>query len=315
MRAAKYLQIDKNILQEGRKFEFNIFISLNLKKEINYFKKAGAGVTNDEMSVIDTQELLYVKESEYAAYEFFKNNGKTDSTDMKIRKTVSFNEKTTDIYKNASSILNNLFSDPETLGNYESSKVVVNNIVETILDDKFTIKSLMSIATHDYYTHTHSINVAIYSLSLGSFLGFREEVLSELGESALLHDLGKSKIDKEIINKNGQLTDEEFKEIKKHPALGHAIGLKLGIKKRNVLQGIRHHHEKINGSGYPFGMRGENIPEFARIIGICDIFDALTSKRSYKEPMSSFEALILMKTKMKYEIDMTLLADMIKMFR
>jgi HD-GYP domain-containing protein (c-di-GMP phosphodiesterase class II) len=172
----------------------------------------------------------------------------------------------------------------------------------------------MRIATYDYYTHTHSINVAIYALSLGSFLNFKSDELSELGEAALLHDLGKSKVDTSIINKNGKLSDKEFQEIKKHPALGYTIGLKLGIKNRKVLEGIRHHHEKMNGTGYPFGMRGESIPYYARIIAICDIFDALTSKRSYKESMSSFEAFLLMKTKMKGELDTELLNNMIKMF-
>ncbi|WP_294966109.1 HD domain-containing phosphohydrolase [Sulfurimonas sp.] len=137
----------------------------------------------------------------------------------------------------------------------------------------------MNIATHDYYTHTHYINVSIYALSLGSFLGLKADEISELGEAALLHGLGKSKIDVDIINKSTKLSDEEFKEVKKHPTLGYTLGLKLGIKNRNVLEGIRHHNEKMNGKGYPFGLRGENIPYYARIIGICDIFDALGTKR------------------------------------
>ena len=161
-------------------------------------------------------------------------------------------------------------------------------MVGTILHDDYAIKSLMSIATHDYYTHTHSINVAIYALSLGSFMKLKPDALSELGEAALLHDLGKSKIDAAIINKNGKLTDQEYAEMKKRPSLGYTIGLKLGIKNRKILEGIRHHHEKMDGTGYPFRMRGEAIPYYARIIGLCDIFDALTSRRSYKEPMVPF---------------------------
>ncbi|MFT5836109.1 MAG: HD-GYP domain-containing protein (c-di-GMP phosphodiesterase class II) [Sulfurimonas sp.] len=315
MKGTKYIGIDKSILQEGRKFKFNIYISSNLKKEMNSFKKAQEVVTNDEMSIIDKKELLYIKETDNAAYKYLKEVLLRESKEIKVPKTISFNEKTSSMYNNATNILNNLFNNPEGLGNYEGSKEVVNSMVETILDDKFTIKSLMNIATHDYYTHTHSINVSIYALSLGSFLDLKVEELSALGEAALLHDLGKSKIDVDIINKSAELSDEEFKEVKKHPTLGYTLGLKLGIKNRNVLEGIRHHHEKMNGKGYPFGMRGKNIPYYARIIGICDIFDALTSTRSYKEAMTAFEALVLMKTKMNKEIDMTLLAAMIKMFR
>jgi HD-GYP domain-containing protein (c-di-GMP phosphodiesterase class II) len=192
---------------------------------------------------------------------------------------------------------------------------VVSDLVDTILVDNFTLKSLLVIASHDYYTHTHSINVAIYALSLGSFLGLQKETLAELGEAALLHDLGKSKIDPAIINKNGKLTDKEFKEVQKHSDLGYAVGLKLGIKNKNVLDGIRHHHEKMDGSGYPLGLKGKEIPLFARIIGACDIFDALTSRRSYKEPMTTFETLKLMKTTMKEHLDVRLLDKMISMFK
>lgn len=212
-------------------------------------------------------------------------------------------------------MLANLFNNPEALGNYEASKAVVEDMTGIISDNKFSIKYLMNITTHDYYTHTHSINVTIYALSLGSYLRLKKEVLNELGEAALLHDLGKSKIDPAIINKNAKLTDEEFAQMKQHPSLGYTIALKLGIKNRNVLEGIRHHHEKMDGSGYPFRMRGENIPLFARIVGMCDIFDALTSKRSYKEAMSTFEALSLMKKTMKEHIDSNLLLKMIEMFR
>jgi putative nucleotidyltransferase with HDIG domain len=173
----------------------------------------------------------------------------------------------------------------------------------------------MKIATHDYYTHTHSINVAIYALSLGSFLGFNEVELEELGEAALLHDLGKSKIASEIINKKGKLTIQEFEIIKKHPNYGVSLGLKLGIKNKKILEGIKYHHEKMDGSGYPSGLYRDEIPLYAKIIGICDIFDALTSQRSYKRAMTSFEALKLMKVDMNKHLDIKLLNQMILMFK
>ena len=315
MDTIEYHIIDKSIIQEGASLEFNIFIAFGSKRKMHCFKKYGEFLTSEEKKTIDTKHLLYVTSSEYIAYEHFKKSLESSSEEFTSVKKVSFADKSTSIYKNASGILNNLFSDPDTLGNYEASKEIVNDIVGTILHDDFTIKSLMSIATHDYYTHTHSINVAIYSLSLGSFLKLEKSELSELGEAALLHDLGKSKVDANIINKNGTLTDVEFKEIKNHPALGFRQGVKLGIKNKKVLAGIRHHHEKMDGSGYPFAMKGEDIPYYSRIICVCDIFDALTSQRSYKESISSFEAFRLMKTTMKSELDLKVLNKMIEMFR
>jgi HD-GYP domain-containing protein (c-di-GMP phosphodiesterase class II) len=103
--------------------------------------------------------------------------------------------------------------------------------------------------------------------------------------------------------------------MKKHPVHGVSLCLKLGIKNKNILDGIKYHHEKKNGTGYPIGLSGDEIPLYAMMIGICDIFDALTSKRSYKEAMTSFEALMLMKTQMKDELDIRLLKSMILMFK
>jgi HD-GYP domain-containing protein (c-di-GMP phosphodiesterase class II) len=131
--------------------------------------------------------------------------------------------------------------------------------------------------------------------------------------AAVLHDLGKSKIDYEIINKNGKLSDEEFAHMKCHPAFGHEIALKLGIDDERILSGIRHHHEKIQGGGYPDNLKGEQISYFARIIGVCDVFDALSTKRSYKDPMSSFESLLLMKQQMSEHLDMDIVNAFIKM--
>jgi HD-GYP domain-containing protein (c-di-GMP phosphodiesterase class II) len=310
--AAEYIPIDKNFIEEGIQLIFDLYVSLSSDIEaVSCIKESGSYLTGEDKTAIDNADTLYVHESEYADYEQFQKNFlNTSST-----RTVSISQQVSNLYANASNILNDLFANPETLGNYEASKEVVNDIVGVVLDNDFTIKSLLEIATHDYYTHTHSINVAIYALTLGNFLGLRQVQLSELGEAALLHDLGKSKIATDIINKNGKLTDEEFDEMKKHPNFGYTIGLKLGIKNKNILQGIRLHHEKLDGSGYPFGMQGRAIPLYARIISICDIFDALTSRRSYKDPMSTFDTLKLIKVQMGKHVDLEILQQMILMFR
>ena len=100
-----------------------------------------------------------------------------------------------------------------------------------------------------------------------------------------------------------------------HPSLGYTIGLKIGITNRKVLAGIKHHHEKMDGTGYPDGLLGNGIPLYARIVGLCDIFDALTSKRSYKDAMTTFEAVKLIKTKMNNHVDLKLLNSLLQMFR
>lgn len=335
MLSNKYIPINKIIIAEGTIFDFNLFLSTDSKNQIELFKNKNLVISTQDTISLDGKKTLYIDEAEHEKYKKYlqsimhivesdeKNNLEKlqnielikETLDEAVTKDIDFEEKSEVLYEGASEILDELFKNPETLGGYEKSKDVVNELVQCILDDNFTLKSLLSIAAHDYYTHTHSINVAIYSLSLGSYLKLDKISLAELGESALLHDLGKSKIDIKIINKNGKLTDEEFKKIQSHSALGYSIGVKMGIKNQKVLNGIRHHHEKMDGSGYPYGYSEFEIPLYARIVGICDIFDALTSRRSYKEPMSTYDAMKLMRSQMKNHIDLNLLNNMVSMFK
>lgn len=253
---------------------------------------------------------LYIRQSDLPSYNRFVD---------KLIQAVARNEqipitkKAAVIYRQASVILDEMFENPEELENIPKSKQVVNTFVNTILSDTHAIESMIKITAYDYYTHTHSINVCIYSLSLGSYLELTPIILEELGMSALLHDLGKSKVDSKITNKKGHLTDSEFEEMKHHPLYGYTIALKIGVRDCNILDGIRHHHEKLDGSGYPDGLIGKHLTLFARIIGVCDVFDAISTKRSYKDSMSSYDTLMLMKKTMQHHLDMELVDAFIRM--
>jgi HD-GYP domain-containing protein (c-di-GMP phosphodiesterase class II) len=255
-------------------------------------------------------EGLYISEEDEVLYrEYVARHLQSIAKNSDI----PIDQKAKIVYERATETIDAMFKNPESLENVKQAEDIVHTTLEMILNDGSTVESLMKITAHDYYTHTHSLNVSIYTLSLGAFLGIKGRDLEVLGMAAVLHDLGKSKIDYEIINKNGKLSDEEFAHMKCHPALGHEIALKLGIDDERVLSGIRHHHEKIQGGGYPDNLKGEQISYFARIIGVCDVFDALSTKRSYKDPMSSFESLLLMKQQMSEHLDMDIVNAFIKM--
>ncbi len=199
MIATKYLAIDKSVITEGMTFKFNIYIQSS-ETNMDCFKENGSTLNSDDKIIIDTQHALYVEETELSKYESFYKNFLLTQQELK---NIKLDNKPSALYANASNVLNELFANPELLSNYTSTKEVIQDMIDTILRDSFTIKSLMDIATHDYHTHTHSINVSIYALSLGAFMKMQPETLSELWESALLHDIGKSKIDSAILNKNG----------------------------------------------------------------------------------------------------------------
>ena len=141
-----------------------------------------------------------------------------------------------------------------------------------------------AIDAKDQYTHGHSTRVAEYSKRLAEMAGKDPNECDEIYFAALLHDVGKIGIPDHIINKEGRLTDEEFAAIKEHPVIGKRI--LLSISQSPYLSiGANYHHERYDGKGYPTGLKGEDIPEIARIIGVADAYDAMTSKRSYRDPI------------------------------
>ncbi|HHX77525.1 MAG TPA: HD-GYP domain-containing protein [Firmicutes bacterium] len=153
-----------------------------------------------------------------------------------------------------------------------------------------TIMSLTTaIDAKDSYTRGHSSRVAEYAVATAKVLGYNESQLDKIRYISLLHDAGKIGISEEILNKPSSLSNEEFQEMKRHPVIGGEI-----VKNVKMLEGgekiIRHHHERYDGKGYPDGIAGEEIPREARIIGVADSFDAMTSTRPYRKAMTPEEA-------------------------
>lgn len=310
MKQKKYKRIDKRLITEGSQIDFNLFLTNESKNAMTIFLQSDSAVDGNTKVKLREIEMLYISADEEERYQAYVDK---HLQSIARNSDIPTEQKARLIYEKAAETIDAMFNNPESLKNVENAQPVVNNFIDIILNDASAVESLMKITAHDYYTHTHSINVSIYTLSLGSFLGIQGKDLEVLGMAAILHDLGKSKIDYDIINKNGKLTDEEFAQMKNHPALGHEIALKLGIRDERILSGIRHHHEKIEGGGYPDKIKGDEISYFARIIGVCDVFDALSTKRSYKDPMSSFESFKLIKEQMNGHLDMGIVNSFIKM--
>lgn len=139
-----------------------------------------------------------------------------------------------------------------------------------------------AIDANDPYTAGHSRRVAQYAKMIASQMDFSPDEIDEVYYAGLIHDVGKLGLDNRIINKNGRLTDEEFAEIKRHPTLGYEILKDISVKGK-FADGAKCHHERIDGRGYPDGLNGEEISRLARIISVADAYDAMTSKRSYRD--------------------------------
>ena len=156
---------------------------------------------------------------------------------------------------------------------------------------KTTLYSIMyslaeTIEKRDPYTGGHARRVRDYSLQTGQELGLSDQALSELEIAAILHDIGKIGVDDDILRKKDKLTDVEYAAMKQHPVIGEEI-LRHVPGMKSIIPGVRHHHERYDGKGYPDGLQGEEIDMLARIISVTDTFDAMTSDRSYRERLDT----------------------------
>lgn len=308
---SSYALIDKRLIYVGDKLKFDLYRN-DYASHMSLYLQSNTVIDEEHKKFLMEIERLYVYKEQKSEYETFIEKRLQDTVE---NEEISLDDKRDIIYTSTAELTNSLYENPDALENVQRSKNIVEPIIQSIIYDDKAIKSFIKIIEYDYYTHTHSLNVSIYSLCLGSELGLSEEKLNALGSSALLHDLGKSSVDHDILNKAGLLNHAEFLEMKKHPSLGYEIALKIGIKDKNILDGIRHHHEKLDGKGYPDGLKGDEITLFPRIIAVCDVFDALTTRRSYKSAMKSYDAIYLMKTHMHKHLDMTLVNTFIRMLR
>jgi len=166
----------------------------------------------------------------------------------------------------------------------------VRDFTSQILNQGSLLANLADLRSQDDYTFAHSVNVCVLALMTGITLGFSQQDLDILGTGAMLHDLGKVSVPDWILNKPGKLSTDEFALIREHTVCGYELIRAAGNMNTAVSLTAYQHHENFDGSGYPKGISGDKIHEFAQITGICDRFDALTAERVYHRPFPPHEA-------------------------
>lgn len=180
---------------------------------------------------------------------------------------------------------------PDAKPDLRKAKQQIELIVDEIFAQKHLMVNMIDMKVFDDYTYYHSVNVAVLSIVLGVALKMDREELCNLGFAALLHDIGKVFINRDILNKAGKLTPAEFDEIKTHSLLG-CNHIKKGCGVANsTYMAILDHHEQYDGNGYPNGLKGDNISWYGRIISVADVYDALTSDRPYRKALLPSDAM------------------------
>lgn len=256
---------------------FNIYVYVN-GRYIHYLRP-GDTLKKEKIKYFETRnpKSLFIEKKEVKTYKTYIH--KCIQAD-----TVSSHQKARILRESSMSLIEELFESPDVERVVEESKDIVNHFVDLMNQDPKAMSHMLSLSSHDFYTYNHSLDVSILSLGLGSLVGLNGADLQELGEGALLHDIGKRNVDVSIITKSGTLSEEEWAIMRKHPQYGLLI-----INDMNVSDAIKaccfEHHESCLGNGYPQQLTHQEIHPYARIIAITDTYDALTTKRSYNEPL------------------------------
>lgn len=300
----------------GDIIDFNLYTVSDQNKDKKLLLSSGNIISEK----ITKFKLLYILTEDIAVYRdfiFSKENLIDPDLIENINATSIENELKEfilKIYNDATLAMYSILSNSENPDNLIKVDLIINYLLDFISNEYISLALIRDCMSRDYFIHTHSINVCLYSLYFGKFLGLNDSKLKNLGVASLLHDIGKSKVDFHILHKRRSLDENEYKAIKKHAEFGYYIARNLGINDPDILSGIKSHHEKMDGTGYPQKLLGENISLFAKIIGICDIFDAMSTEKTYRLKYTIKETLLSMKKNESKTLDQHILNQFILMF-
>ena len=216
-------------------------------------------------------------------------------------------QKAVIVYDNAEVIVKKVFRERPNRANVAMGKQLSNQMAALLTRDNVSLEALFALYSKDYKTFNHCVQVALLGMSFCRFLGWNAEEVADFGLGALFHDVGKNSIEDTILKKPGKLEKDEFELMKKHPLLGFHQLKKAEVMSPDQLKVVLSHHEAADGSGYPQGLRGHDIHKYARVGRIVDVFDALISKRPYKDAVPRDDALSIMSGDMRKGFDSTLL--------
>jgi len=282
---------------------FDLYLYLKKKKDFVLFRNLDLPFKDEHRRrLIDNRiDRLYIDSSDRKKYRrYVEANLDRVVADDSIETPI----KTAIVYSTAADIIQDILKNPPSSENVRRSKALAENIVSCILQADDAIKALLDVRSHDYHIYTHSVNVCAMGISLARRFGIAErDRLCELALGALLHDIGKARIDPDMLAGDGPLSRQEWQIIKMHPQTGYEMlcdETDISDASRTV---IIQHHEKLDGTGYPYGLKEHQIHPLAKIVCEINIFDALTTKRSYRRAVSSESALNIMKTEMSRQID------------
>lgn len=235
---------------------------------------------------------IYIREGEEDPEEDTPISPQTLETIEKLkvpdRAKVTLNES---VKKRVSEGIQYLYSNTASNEFTDAAQNIAGDLMKSIMDNDAIAVDIGTLKISDEYTFKHSVDVATMAMIVARKHGMSEHDVHEIGISGLLHDVGKSKIPNEILNKAGRLDEDEFAFMKQHSLFGYQILKEKDTISQEIALGVLQHHEKISGLGYPIGLSGDKICPYAKILSVVDVYDALVTERPYKKAFSQRDAI------------------------
>lgn len=308
-----YIPLDAVQIDSERINRLPLYIFYPIRKRMVLFKQAGEAVSRsqlDELMRGGCRTLYVPREYLNQTHEYITEK----LFDVVADPSLSSDDKSRQFHSLADKVMKNLFeasADPETF--VSTAKLVSDSLAHLIISEPDSVFLLSRLRAYDYATYSHSLNVCVLGVGLYRRLNpyTSDETVKDLTRGMLLHDIGKCDVPSELTNKRGPLSLEEWGIMQNHTVKGYerlAIDKQLSEDARTV---ALLHHEAMDGSGYPFGRTGDAIPYTSRICKVVDVYDALTSRRSYKDALPPYETLRLMINEMKEKMDQNILREFV----
>ncbi|MBI5575330.1 MAG: HD-GYP domain-containing protein [Deltaproteobacteria bacterium] len=307
----QYYQVDRSFLKPGVRVGFGVYLLHNLHMvPLVEATESAPGVVPEGISASPGE--VVIRNSDIPLYQKFLDSlieappgAAAPSEDLSKVRAVVIKEK-------SKTIIKGLLEDPRSGENIKDAVDVVTRMTDCIVSNRDVIYDLVSLSSYDHYTYTHSVNVTVISVGIGIAYGIGRAAAEILGLGALLHDVGKSRISPAILNKPGKFTPEEYNIIKGHVIEGEKILREHKAIHPDAYYAVLQHHERLGGTGYPYGVSEESIRLFGRICAIADCYDAMTTHRPYQRAASPYQALLQI-TKETRNYDRDLLKAFIRM--
>jgi HD-GYP domain-containing protein (c-di-GMP phosphodiesterase class II) len=244
---------------------------------------------------------LYIRQEDEESYrEYIEEH----LPELLLSDEVRPHEKAEILYSSAKLVVGNVLQHPKSKQHVQRGRKMVRTSVDFMFDDHNAFRNLVKMLPDDYYLYSHSVNVVAYAVALARHVGHENKaIVRELCTGCMLMDVGMVRVQQVSPIDGPSLTEEERTLVEGHPVIGHTLLDTNGGVGEIALDIVQHHHEKLDGTGYPNGLKGDQISEFVRIASICDVFDALTTSRPYHEAFNTFEALRIMHEDMAGHLD------------